>query len=75
MIPLPRAQKVLDAVIRDYSETGNVKYLKGFREMLEQYKIELGSNAYEYYDMWYEETMQDLNYEIKNVSKRALEID
>lgn len=61
MIPLPRAQKVLDAAIRDYSETGDTKYLKKFHEMLDEYKLELSADSYEYYDMWYEETMQELN--------------
>lgn len=60
-VPMPSARKVLDAAIRDYSETGNPKYLKGFREMLDEYKLELNPDTYEYYDMWYEETMRDLN--------------
>ena len=60
MIPIPSIAKQLNRMIRDYSDTGNVKILDQFRGALDECKIELSSEQYEYFDMWHEEQMRDL---------------
>lgn len=60
MIPIPSIAKQLDGLIRKYCETGDTKILNQFREVLDECKIELSVEQYEYFDMWHEEQMNDL---------------
>jgi len=60
MIPIPSIAEQLNGMIRDYSDTGNVKILDQFRGLLDECKIELSAEQYEYFDMWHEEQMREL---------------
>ena len=59
MIPIMSVSKQLDMLIRQYCETDNVKILNQFRGMLDECKIELSTEQYEYFNMWYEEQINE----------------
>ena len=61
MIPIMSVSKQLDTLLRKYVETGNINILNQFHEILDEYKIELSTEQYEYFDMWYEEQINDMS--------------
>ena len=61
MIPIMSVSKQLGTLLRKYVETGNINILNQFHEILDEYKIELSTEQYEYFDMWYEEQINDMS--------------
>ena len=62
MIDIPSANKQLNYLIREYCEKQDEKILQHFYGALEEFKLELNPDTYEYYLQWYDETMGDLQH-------------
>lgn len=62
MVPVPNAYSQLNYLIREYCEKQDEKILQNFYGALEEFKLELAPDAYEYYLQWYDETMSDLQH-------------